>query len=101
MQLKAVVPTHRVFAPVFFKSSLSFSFANCCLPAIAVAFLYLPPVAASLSIAPPIFALLSWKRNYWSAWERSLYSLTTLAALVFIPFLLYWNLLGGAGLAGS
>ncbi|XHX78819.1 MAG: serine hydrolase [Stenomitos frigidus ULC029] len=71
------------------------------LPAIAVAFLYLPPIAASLSIALPVFALLAWKRNYWSAWERSLYSLTTLAALVFIPFLLYWNLLGGAGLAGS
>jgi hypothetical protein len=41
-----------------------------------------------------IFTAWAWKNNYWSLVKRSHYSLITLAALVFIPFLTYWNLLG-------
>lgn len=47
-----------------------------------------------LTLGLLIFTVLAWKNNYWSFWKRSHYSLITLGALVFIPFLTYWNLLG-------
>lgn len=56
--------------------------------------LYVPLVAAGLTVALPIFAALAWKNQYWSIRKRWHYSLVTLAALGFIPFLHYWNLLG-------
>jgi len=63
-------------------------------PALVVPFFYLPPIAASLTIALPISTLLAWKNKHWSLLSRLHYSLVTLAAIAFIPFLLYWNLLG-------
>lgn len=59
-----------------------------------VALLCIPPVAVGLTIGLPIFTLLAWKNSYWSLMGRLHYSIITLAALAFIPFLNYWNLLG-------
>ncbi|MBF2017265.1 MAG: beta-lactamase family protein [Rivularia sp. T60_A2020_040] len=55
--------------------------------------LYLPLIATGLTIALPIFTFLAWRNNYWSFLRRLHYSVFTLAALMFIPFLNYWNLL--------
>ena len=63
-------------------------------PTFAIAFLFIPLLTTALTVALPIFAVLSWKKGYWSFPARSLYSLITLAALAFIPELAYWNLLG-------
>jgi CubicO group peptidase (beta-lactamase class C family) len=63
-------------------------------PAFAIAFLCLPLIATALTLALPVFTVQAWTNKYWSVWMRSHYSLITLAALVFIPFLTYWNLLG-------
>jgi len=56
--------------------------------------LFIPLIAAVLTLAFPVFTMWAWKNKYWSFRGRSHYSLITLAALGFIPFLNYWNLLG-------
>jgi len=63
-------------------------------PAVAIAFLCIPLLTTVLTLGLFIFTALAWKNNYWSLMKKSHYSLITLAALVFIPFLTYWNLLG-------
>lgn len=63
-------------------------------PTVAIALLCLPLIAAILTLALPVIAVIAWNRGYWSLTERSHYSFATLAAIIFIPFLLYWNLLG-------
>lgn len=63
-------------------------------PAVVVALLCIPILTTVLTLGLPIFTVLVWKNKYWSVIGRSHYSLITLAALAFIPFLLYWNLLG-------
>jgi CubicO group peptidase (beta-lactamase class C family) len=63
-------------------------------PAVAIAFLCIPVLTTVLTLGLIVFTALAWKNNYWSWQRRSHYSLITLAALVFIPFLTYWNLLG-------
>jgi len=37
---------------------------------------------------------IAWRNHYWSVWGRMYYTLVTLGAVAFIPFLLSWNLLG-------
>ena len=63
-------------------------------PTVAIAFLCIPLLTTVLTLGLLIFTALAWKHNYWSATKRIHYSLITTAALVFIPFLTYWNLLG-------
>jgi CubicO group peptidase (beta-lactamase class C family) len=63
-------------------------------PAFAIAFLSLPLIATVLTLGLAVFTVLGWKNKYWSVMARSYYLLITLAALAFIPFLTYWNLLG-------
>ncbi|MEW5859909.1 MAG: hypothetical protein AB1861_21395 [Cyanobacteriota bacterium] len=71
-------------------------------PAIIIALLYIPPVTTGMTLGLPTFTVLAWKNKNWSIVERSSfgaaslthYSLITLAALAFVPFLMYWNLLG-------
>jgi len=50
--------------------------------------------ASVLAILSVAFALLAWKRHYWSLIGRLHYTLLTFAALAFIWFLYNWNLLG-------
>ncbi|MBE9193518.1 serine hydrolase [Gloeocapsopsis crepidinum LEGE 06123] len=63
-------------------------------PAITIAFISIPLLTSALTLGLIVFTALAWKNQYWSFVKRSHYSLITLAALVFIPFLTYWNLLG-------
>jgi hypothetical protein len=64
------------------------------MPPIAIAWLYLPPIATGLTVSLPIFTVLAWRSRDWTIWQRSHYSLVAIAALGFIWFLDYWNLLG-------
>lgn len=63
-------------------------------PTRVIILLYLPLIATVLTIALSFVTFLAWKNNYWSFFARLNYSIFTLAALMFIPFLDYWNLLG-------
>lgn len=63
-------------------------------PTVVVALLVLPLITTFLTLALLIFSIVIWKYKFWSMLGRSHYSVVTLAALIFIPFLAYWNLLG-------
>lgn len=54
----------------------------------------IPIVTTVLTIGLPALTVFTWLEGYWSPIGRLHYSLTTVAALAFIPFLRYWNLLG-------
>jgi cytochrome bd-type quinol oxidase subunit 2 len=56
--------------------------------------LILPLISVVLAIGTLIVAFLAWKNKCWSGCGRLHYTLVVLAALVFIWFLNYWNLLG-------
>ncbi|BAZ09025.1 beta-lactamase [Calothrix sp. NIES-4071] len=64
------------------------------LPIVVIVLLCLPLISGVLSLLLLLFTILVWKNNYWSWMGRAHYSLITLASLLFIPFLAYWNLLG-------
>lgn len=51
-------------------------------------------ISVLLAIVLLIFAWSGWQSAVWSAWMRSLYILVAAAAAAYLPFLLYWNLLG-------
>lgn len=59
-------------------------YALLCLPLLSAA---LTPILAAVSIA-------GWWRGRGSAWARSYHSVVALAALAFLPFLAFWNLIG-------
>jgi CubicO group peptidase (beta-lactamase class C family) len=63
-------------------------------PKIALALLLIPPLTTGLTVGLQVFTVVAWKNQYWSVIERVHYSLITLAALGFVSFLSYWNLLG-------
>jgi hypothetical protein len=63
-------------------------------PPILNALFALPALAIVLTIGSLVFTVLAWKDRYWGVLGRLHYTLVTLAALAFIPFLHYWNLLG-------
>lgn len=50
------------------------------------------PVIISLSL--PILAILSWAKSWWKPGMRILYSAVSLAAIMFIWWAHYWNLIG-------
>ena len=56
-----------------------------------LAILILPAV---LTIAMIPFTVLIWKNKKGSVWGRIRYTLLTLAAVIFVWWLNYWNLLG-------
>jgi len=63
-------------------------------PPAAFALLLIPPLTTGLTLGLLVFTVLAWKNQYWSVIKRLQYSLITLAALGFVSFLNYWNLLG-------
>jgi len=63
-------------------------------PPIILALLCIPPLTTVLTVALLLFTVLVWKNGWWTLAGRVHYSLVTLAAVSFIPFLIYWNLLG-------
>jgi hypothetical protein len=50
--------------------------------------------SALLTVGALIYTLLAWKNNYWGVAFRAYYTLVTVAALAFVWYLNYWNLLG-------
>jgi hypothetical protein len=51
-------------------------------------------LAAMLAIGALVYTALAWKDSYWSLAFRAYYTLVTVAAVAFVWFLNYWNLLG-------
>ena len=51
-------------------------------------------VSAVLTVGALLYSVLAWKRGYWGIAARVHYTLVTVAAVAFVWFLNYWNLLG-------
>src|SRR5829696_1261186 len=51
-------------------------------------------LSAVLTVGALIYSVLAWKDGYWGIAARVHYTLVTVAALAFVWFLNYWNLLG-------
>jgi CubicO group peptidase (beta-lactamase class C family) len=51
-------------------------------------------LSALLTAAALIYTVLAWKNRYWTTAARSHYTVVTAAAVAFVWFLNYWNLLG-------
>jgi hypothetical protein len=51
-------------------------------------------LAAALTVGALIYSVLAWKNSYWGIFARVHYTLVTVAAVAFVWFLNYWNLLG-------
>jgi CubicO group peptidase (beta-lactamase class C family) len=51
-------------------------------------------LSAALTVAALVCTVLAWKNRYWSIAFRAYYTLVTVAAVAFVWFLNYWNLLG-------
>jgi len=51
-------------------------------------------LSAVLTVGALIYGVLAWKNSYWGIGSRLHYTLVTVAALAFVWFLNYWNLLG-------
>jgi CubicO group peptidase (beta-lactamase class C family) len=63
-------------------------------PPLVKILLVLPLISVVIAIAALIVTFFAWKNKYWSWCSRLHYTLVVLAALAFIWFLNYWNLLG-------
>ena len=73
---------------------LHYSWIEYGVPAGVIALLCIPLVTTALAVTMPFVTILAWKGSYWSVPARLHYTLLSLGTLAFIPFLLYWNLLG-------
>jgi len=51
-------------------------------------------LAAVLTVGALVYTVLAWKNRYWGIAARAYYALVTVAAVAFVWFLNYWNLLG-------
>jgi hypothetical protein len=51
-------------------------------------------LSAVLTPAALVYVVLAWKDRYWGVAFRGYYTLVTVAAVAFVWFLNYWNLLG-------
>jgi CubicO group peptidase (beta-lactamase class C family) len=63
-------------------------------PPAAIALLFIPPLTTGLTLGLLVFTVLAWKNKYYSVVGRLHYSSISVAAVAFIFFLNYWNLLG-------
>ena len=52
------------------------------------------PESFVLTAGALVYAVLAWKNRYWGIASRAYYTLVTIAAVAFVWFLNYWNLLG-------
>jgi hypothetical protein len=64
------------------------------IPLPIVAWLTLPLIAIPLTIVGVILTVLAWSRRYWTPFGRIHYTVVVGAALAFIIWLSYWNLIG-------
>jgi CubicO group peptidase (beta-lactamase class C family) len=51
-------------------------------------------LSAVLTVGALIYGVLAWKRSYWGIATRAHYALVTVAAVAFVWFLNFWDLLG-------
>jgi CubicO group peptidase (beta-lactamase class C family) len=51
-------------------------------------------LSAALTVGALVYVVLAWKDGYWSIAFRAYYTLVTVAAIAFVWFLNFWNLLG-------
>jgi CubicO group peptidase (beta-lactamase class C family) len=51
-------------------------------------------LSAVLTVGALLYGVLAWKRSYWGIAARVHYTLVTVAAVAFVWFLNFWNLLG-------
>ncbi|HSM72248.1 MAG TPA: serine hydrolase domain-containing protein [Anaerolineales bacterium] len=51
-------------------------------------------LSALLTVGALVYGVLAWKDHYWSVAYRVYYTLVTVAAVAFVWFLNFWNLLG-------
>ena len=51
-------------------------------------------LSAGLTAGALVYTVLAWKNNYWGAAFRAYYTLVTVAAVAYVWFMNYWNLLG-------
>jgi hypothetical protein len=51
-------------------------------------------LSALMTVGALIYSVLAWKNSYWVIAARVHYTLVTVAAVAFVWFLNYWNLLG-------
>src|SRR5215212_5063445 len=51
-------------------------------------------LAAVLTVGALLYSVVAWKRSYWGIVTRVHYTLVTVAAVAFVWFLNFWNLLG-------
>lgn len=63
------------------------------LPPSVESLFFLPWVIGLLALGMVIGTILAWVQRYWGWLRRLHYTATTLAAVAFVWFLLYWNLL--------
>ena len=59
-----------------------------------IAWLTLPIIAIALTLGGILLTALIWTRRYWNTFGRIHYMIVTGAALAFIAWLNYWNLIG-------
>ena len=64
------------------------------MPASMAALLWLPPVQVALAAALLVFAVLAWRKKYWTLLGRLHYTVFVLAALAWIYFVVHYNALG-------
>jgi len=64
------------------------------IPPPIVAWLTLPLIAIPLTVVGVILAVLAWTRRYWTTFGRIHYTVVVGAAVAFIAWLNYWNLIG-------
>ncbi|MGV2826472.1 serine hydrolase domain-containing protein [Myxosarcina sp. GI1(2024)] len=63
-------------------------------PIVVTIFFVLPILATILTVILLVLLVRVWQKTYWSWQRRTYYTLVTVAAIAFIPWLNYWNLLG-------
>jgi CubicO group peptidase (beta-lactamase class C family) len=63
-------------------------------PALLKFSLVLPLIGALIGLAVLYFVVKAWLKGYWTRCQRVHYTVVALAALAFVWFLNYWNLLG-------
>ena len=64
------------------------------IPPPIIAWLTLPIIAIALTLGGILLTALIWTRRYWNTFGRIHYMIVTGAALAFIAWLNYWNLIG-------
>jgi len=64
------------------------------IPLIYKVVLGLGVLSAVLTVGVLVYVVLAWKNSYWGVAFRAYYTLVTVAAITFVWFLNFWNLLG-------